>query len=113
LDIKAEEVKKAGHWTTLGAVLLAVLFILQVGSILAQTDSFQKPLPALSTAAAVDSTRLPGIQDDLRAGVLPDTKMIGEVLFHKYPFHLQMVGLLLLAGTVGVVVLSRRDGKDS
>jgi NADH-quinone oxidoreductase subunit J len=113
LDIKAEEVKKAGHWTTLGAVLLAVLFILQVGSILAQTDSFQKPLPALNTAAAVDSTRLPGIQDDLRAGVLPDTKMIGEVLFHKYPFHLQMVGLLLLAGTVGVVVLSRRDGKDS
>jgi NADH-quinone oxidoreductase subunit J len=33
-------------------------------------------------------------------------------LFDKYPFHLQIVGLLLLAGTIGVVVLSKRDPKE-
>jgi NADH-quinone oxidoreductase subunit J len=37
---------------------------------------------------------------------------MGVTLFDKYPFHLQIVGLLLLAGTVGVVVLSKRDRNE-
>jgi NADH-quinone oxidoreductase subunit J len=112
LDIKAEEVKKAGSWTTLGAVFLGVLFVLQVGTILSRTEQFHQPLPAMNLAAAAANAELPGLKKDLQNGTLPDTKLIGEILFKKYPFHLQMVGLLLLAGTVGVVVLSRRDGKD-
>jgi NADH-quinone oxidoreductase subunit J len=112
LDIKAEEGKRAGGWTTVGGIALAVLFVLQIGAVLGKSETLNKPLPELKLANAVATTQLPTIQNDLRDGVLPDAKMIGEVLFHKYPFHLQMVGLLLLAGTVGVVVLSRRDGKD-
>lgn len=34
---------------------------------------------------------------------------MGETLFSKYAFHLQVVGLLLLVGTVGVVTLSKRE----
>jgi NADH-quinone oxidoreductase subunit J len=112
LDIKAEELKKAGSLATVGGAALGVLFVLQIGAVLGKSDAFSKALPALNTQAAVGATQLPTIQNDLRAGILPDTKMIGEVLFQRYPFHLQMVGLLLLAGTVGVVVLSRRDGKE-
>jgi NADH-quinone oxidoreductase subunit J len=31
------------------------------------------------------------------------------VLFQHYPFQIQLVGLLLLVGTVGVVILSKRE----
>jgi NADH-quinone oxidoreductase subunit J len=112
LDIKAEEGKKAGSWAAVGGIALAVLFVLQISTVLGKSDALGKSLPTLKLADAVATTPLPTIQNDLRSGVLPDAKLIGHVLFHKYPFHLQMVGLLLLAGTVGVVVLSRRDGKD-
>ena len=47
------------------------------------------------------------VHADLRAGGLPDAKLMGESLFTRYAFHLQVIGLLLLVGTVGVVVLSK------
>jgi NADH-quinone oxidoreductase subunit J len=58
--------------------------------------------------AATDKD-LPTISKDLKAGILPDTKLMGLALFKQYGFHLQVMGLLLMVGTVGVVVLSKRD----
>ena len=63
----------------------------------------------LDLPAAADYTRLPTIANDLRAGTLPDAKLVGQSLFQRYAFHLQVIGLLLLVGTVGVVVLSKRE----
>ena len=37
-----------------------------------------------------------------------DAKLVGVELFTSYNFHLQIVGVLLLVSTIGVVVLSRR-----
>jgi NADH-quinone oxidoreductase subunit J len=114
LDIEAEENKRSAVWTKVGGAALAVVFVLQVITVLNQSGSFNKELPKLDPQSAVSGfgNTMPGITKDLSAGKLPDTKLMGLTLFHKYPFHLQMVALLLLAGTVGVVVLSRRDGKD-
>ena len=42
-----------------------------------------------------------------------DVKMIGAEIFTNYNFHLQVLGVLLLVATIGVVVLSRRQGKES
>ena len=41
-----------------------------------------------------------------------DVKMIGIEIFTNYNFHLQVLGVLLLVATIGVVVLSRRQGKE-
>ena len=41
-----------------------------------------------------------------------DVKMIGAEIFTNYNFHLQVLGVLLLVATIGVVVLSRRQGKE-
>ena len=41
-----------------------------------------------------------------------DVKMIGTEIFTNYNFHLQVLGVLLLVATIGVVVLSRRQGKE-
>ena len=55
-----------------------------------------------------------GIQADssivgsLNEGSLPDVHLIGHTLFTEYNFPLQMLGVLLLVATVGVVTLSKK-----
>ena len=43
--------------------------------------------------------------------VLVDVHRIGELLFSHYWFPVQVVGVLLLVATVGVVVLSKKELK--
>ncbi|MFZ4593826.1 MAG: NADH-quinone oxidoreductase subunit J [Verrucomicrobiaceae bacterium] len=112
LDIKAEAVKKGHVMPAIGGVFLAVLFSLQIVNVLGVFKEGDKPLPALDMAKAAETQTLPTIVNDLKAGTLPDAKLMGVTLFKDYPLHLQIVGLLLLAGTVGVVVLSKRDRKE-
>ncbi len=114
LDIKAEEHKSKSFTATIAGIVLAVLFALQIISVLSSFEDGAKPLPDLSLTQAASTTPPPlaTIKADLDRGTLPDAKMMGEVLFDKYPFHLQIVALLLLAGTVGVVVLSKRDRSE-
>ena len=68
------------------------------------------PLALVEAASKAEgAAKLPTIANDLKAGTLPDAKLIGFTLFNQYGFHIQVVGLLLLVGTVGVVVLSKRE----
>ena len=114
LDIKAEEHRPLNWSTAIGAILLGAIFTVQIASVLGSFPEGDKTLAdvPLNLQAAGASAVLPTIKDDLKAGTLPDAKLMGQTLFQQYPFHLQIVGLLLLAGTVGVVVLSKRDRSD-
>ena len=114
LDIKAEEFKHKSFNAAIAGIILAVLFSLQVAGVLSTFKEGDKTLEStpLHLAEAEKKADLETIKRDLKAEVLPDAKMMGEVLFDKYPFHLQIVALLLLAGTVGVVVLSKRDRNE-
>jgi NADH-quinone oxidoreductase subunit J len=111
LDIKAEEIKEAHTTTVIGTIALAAIFSLQIATVLSGNEAGKKSLAQLplDMTKAAATQKLPTIIDDLKEGTLPDTKLMGQTLFTEYPFHLQAIGLLLLAGTVGVVVLSRRD----
>ena len=40
-----------------------------------------------------------------------ELQLVGHELFTNYNFHLQVIGVLLLVSTIGVVVLSRRATK--
>lgn len=114
LDIKKEEAKKANLPAVAGGILLAVLMMLQIATLL---NSFpagretvgSKRLLLKEAAESPDLTTIATIHRDLEAGVLPDAKLVGLTLFNEYGFHLQAIALLLLVGTVGVVVLSKRD----
>jgi len=113
LDIKTEEGKKLNLPAIVSGVLLAVLLTLQIiavagGTPLAHKSTQDTPL-ALADAAGKIKAALPTITNDLKAGELPDAKLIGFTLFDQYGFHLQVIGLLLLVGTIGVVVLSKRE----
>ena len=49
------------------------------------------------------------IVESLNEGSLPDVHLIGHKLFTEYNLPLQMLGVLLLVATVGVVVLSKKE----
>jgi NADH-quinone oxidoreductase subunit J len=53
--------------------------------------------------------QLEGIKVDLQNKTLPDSKLVGQALFQRYPFQIQLIGLLLLVGTIGVVIMSKRE----
>ena len=114
LDIKTEEGKKLNFPAIVSGVLLAVLLTLQIiavvgGTDLAKNTTQNTPLALAEAAGQLGKAALPTITNDLKAGELPDAKLIGFTLFDQYGFHLQAIGLLLLVGTIGVVVLSKRE----
>ncbi|MBB5038118.1 NADH-quinone oxidoreductase subunit J family protein [Prosthecobacter dejongeii] len=111
LDIKAEEGKKPNLPAVIGGIVLAVILALQIATV---CSSFSNGAVKIKDAPLVlqkagELAKIPTIANDLKAGVLPDAKLMGLTLFQKYGFHLQVVGLLLLVGTIGVVVLSKRE----
>ncbi len=114
LDIKREEDRKANVPAVLGGVVLAVVMMLQISTVLRTFDDgkatlAERALAPVEAAANENIKNLPTIRRDLEAGILPDAKLMGLTLFDRYGFHLQAMGLLLLVGTVGVVVLSKRE----
>ena len=114
LDIKTEEGKKLNLPAIVSGVLLAVLLTLQIIAVVGSTSLAQKgtqdtPLALADAAGKIGRAALPTITNDLKEGELPDAKLIGFTLFDQYGFHLQVIGLLLLVGTIGVVVLSKRE----
>ena len=114
LDIKAEEGKKLSLAPIISGVLVAVLLVLQIITVvssagIAKKNSADTPLALTEAAGKMGRAALPTITNDLKEGTLPDAKLIGFTLFDQYGFHLQVVGLLLLVGTIGVVVLSKRE----
>lgn len=114
LDIKTEEGKPMNYPAIVSGVLLAVFLTLQIIMVSSSTGLAGKtaqtaPLALAEASAKIGRAALPTITNDLKAGELPDAKLIGFTLFDQYGFHLQVIGLLLLVGTIGVVVLSKRE----
>ncbi|WP_395719270.1 NADH-quinone oxidoreductase subunit J [Prosthecobacter sp.] len=114
LDIKAEEGKSLNIAPIVSGVLVAVLLAIQIAAVVTSTGIASKnaqntPLALADASAKLGKAALPTITKDLQEGTLPDVKLIGFTLFDQYGFHLQVVGLLLLVGTIGVVVLSKRE----
>lgn len=91
LDLRADEGEKLSKGFSLLAALLAMVF---AGLLWRVIDSVKAaPLEKL----------YPEVKSDAHA--------IGHLLFGEYYFPVQVVGVLLLVATIGVVLLSRRAVK--
>ncbi|MCB1224551.1 MAG: NADH-quinone oxidoreductase subunit J, partial [Verrucomicrobiales bacterium] len=104
--------RKVNGPVVVGGLLVAVVLVLQAASVTATLKAPQTELPKLNletAAARADVSQVVGIQADLKEGTLPDAKLMGLTLFDRYGFHLQVIALLLVVGTVGVVALSKKD----
>lgn len=109
LDLKIEEKRAPKLAPLLGGIGIVLAFTIQLLGILSKSPDLEsKPLDlAAGSAAYAESS--PGISTKLAAGHLPDVNLIGDVLFKGYNLPLQIIGVLLLVATIGVVVLSKRQ----
>ncbi|MEM9478642.1 MAG: NADH-quinone oxidoreductase subunit J [Verrucomicrobiota bacterium] len=91
LDVKAESKRKVNLFSVGGAFIVVALFVSQLGAVLGAGDFGKKEMPELAESQG------------------SDVEAVGQLVFTDYVFHLQIVGVLLLVATVGVIALSKRD----
>lgn len=128
LDLTEETKAKFKTPSVIAGVLLPALLVIQVLGVIqggpeedefavidnttltTAAESFVKvdeetgePLPANKQTAIYKSLT------HEKSPKLPDTNLIGHTLFSGFNFPLQVMGILLLVSTVGVVVLSKRS----
>ena len=92
---------------------------MQLIGVLSRTPNKMAPaLDQAQLAAAARSlidghtvTEKSKIATSLTEGRLPDVHLIGHTLFTQYNLPLQILGVLLLVATVGVVVLSKKQSE--
>jgi len=97
LDLKAEERRKIKLPAIVGGGLVAVIFIAELRAVLNRFDAGRSPLPKLW---------LPNGQNSI-----DDVRNIGMTLFSVHTLSFQIIGVLILVATIGVVVLSKRELK--
>lgn len=109
LDLKAEERRAPKVVPVVGGLGIVLAFTIQLIGVLGKTPAMQAMPLDLAAGAAAYAERSPGIEEKLAAGRLPDVNLVGDLMFTQYNLPLQIVGVLLLVATVGVVVLSKRQ----
>lgn len=92
LDLKAEQRRQIRLPAVVGGVVIAGLFAAQVVQVVKHYPEGNQPFPALK----------PDFQDAFQ---------IGTTLFSNYNLPFQVIGVLILVASVGVVVLSKRELK--
>ena len=92
LNIRAEKRRRLKFATILGGMLVLLCFLGLLTEVLSSSARFSEKMPVL-----VSPTN--------------DVAMIGVTLFRSFNLPFQIIGVLLLTATVGVVVLSRRTLK--
>jgi NADH-quinone oxidoreductase subunit J len=91
LDLRAENLRKINYVTVAGGVAVTVVFFVQICLVVAQLGAARQPFPPLTS-----------VKTD-------DVHNIGLLLFTNYNLPFQIIGVLVLVATIGVVVLSKRE----
>ena len=128
LDLKAEEGRVFRPVNIVAGAIVPGVLLLQILGVLLQSDLPEHQPLDLEKAALAHQTVTPEgipagkIQENLESNQLPDVHLIGRTVFagradnkpkqtgntsHNLP--LQVMGVLLLVATIGVVVLSKKN----
>ena len=91
LDLRAEKLRKINWPATAGGVVVALIFLVQVLSVIGRFQPASQTFPPLASPA------------------LDDVRGIGLKLFVTYNLPFQIIGVLVLVATIGVVLLSKRE----
>jgi NADH-quinone oxidoreductase subunit J len=93
LDLRAEELRKINWIASAGGVVVAFALTVQIFSVVGSFQTAKQPFPPLARSTSDDVHR------------------IGLLLFGNYNLPFQIIGILILVATIGVVMLSRRELK--
>jgi NADH-quinone oxidoreductase subunit J len=110
LDLKSEERSKPQPLMLAACLVIPILFLVQLTGVLQSTkDEPHKPLDLVASAKQFE--RAEGEQETIIHQNLAKEELPDVHLITRYNFPLQVVGVLLLVATIGVVSLSKR-GSD-
>jgi NADH-quinone oxidoreductase subunit J len=90
LDLRREQLRKLNIVAIAGGIAVAMAFFLQICFVIGQLSAARHPFPPL--AAKTD-----------------DVHNVGLLLFTNYTLPFQIIGVLVLVATIGVIVLSKRE----
>ena len=90
LDLRAERLRKINYVAVAGGAAVALAFFVQIYLVVRQLNAAQQPFPALTEKT-------------------DDVHNIGSLLFTNFNLPFQIIGVLVLVATIGVVVLSKRE----
>jgi NADH-quinone oxidoreductase subunit J len=93
LDIRAEERRRINWLGTAGGIGVAVILLVQICNVIGHFQPARRGFPPLARSTT----------DDVRN--------IGQLLFTNYNLPFQIIGVLVLVATIGVVILSRRESR--
>lgn len=93
LNLREEKGRKFNPTTFLGGLGVTAFFVFFLVKLLSGFEAGKAPMPEL----AVET--------------MNDAEMIGRTLFTNFTLPFQVVGVLILVATVGVVILSKRELK--
>jgi NADH-quinone oxidoreductase subunit J len=91
LNLQVEKRHRINWLAAAGGVGVALILLIQVVFTIRHFEATRQTLPALP------------------ASTIDDVRNIGALLFRNYNLPLQIVGVLVLVATVGVVLLSKRE----
>ncbi len=91
LDLRAEERRRTNWLASAGGALVAFCFLAQILAVISSTKMSRQSFPTLS----------PQRVDDVHS--------VGLLLFGNYNLPFQVIAVLILAATIGVIVLSKRE----
>src|SRR6266513_2291857 len=91
LNLQTEERRRINWGATAGGISVAIILLVQIALAIGRFETARQTFPPLSGPP----------RDDVR--------YIGAALFRDYNRPFQIVGVLVLVATVGVVLLSKRE----
>jgi NADH-quinone oxidoreductase subunit J len=91
LDLRAEQLRQVNWVATAGGIAVALILAVQIFSVVGNFKMAQRPFPPLP------------------ASTIDDVHNVGALLFSNYNLPFQIIGVLVLVATIGVVVLSKRE----
>ena len=99
LDLRAEKLRKINWIASAGGVAVALALIVQIFAVIGRFHAAKQTFPPLPRPV------LSGVE----GSTSDDVHRIGFLLFGNFTLPFQIIGIVILVATVGVVMLSRRE----
>jgi NADH-quinone oxidoreductase subunit J len=91
LDLRVETRRRTNVVAVGGGAAVALAFFIQIYFVIGQLSAAKQPFPPLSSPK------------------MDDVHSVGLLLFSNYNLPFQIIGVLVLVATIGVIVLSKRE----
>jgi len=91
LDLRVEKLRRINWLAFSGGIAVALALVVQIFYVVGNFRFARQPFPPLAQST------------------VDDVHNVGALLFQSYNLPFQIIGVLVLVATIGVIVLSKRD----